>query len=104
MKENELLEESKKTNSLLDKIFKELKREKSPTFPAVVDKGQYYDTSDLAQMFNVSQRTIYKWSQMGKLPKVKICGRLLFPRKEVDDLLAKRMTAGTDWYEEFTAE
>lgn len=104
MKENELLEESKKTNSLLDKIFKELKREKSPTFPAVVDKGRYYDASDLAQMFNVSQRTIYKWSQMGKLPKVKICGRLLFPRKEVDDLLAKRMTAGTDWYEEFTAE
>lgn len=104
MKENELLEESKKTNSLLDKIFREIKREKSPTFPAVVDKSRYYDTSDLAQMFNVSQRTIYKWSQMGKLPKVKICGRLLFPRKEVDDLLAKTMTAGTDWYEEFTAE
>lgn len=104
MKENELLEESKKTNSLLDKIFREIKREKSPTFPAVVDKGRYYDTSDLAQMFNVSQRTIYKWSQMGKLPKVKICGRLLFSRKEIDDLLNKRLTVGTDWYEEFTAE
>lgn len=104
MKENELLEESKKTNSLLDKIFKEIKREKSPTFPAVVDRGRYYDTSDLAQMFNVSQRTIYKWSQMSKLPKVKICGRLLFPRKEVDDLLNKRLMTGSDWYDEFTAE
>lgn len=104
MKENELLEESKKTNLLLDKILGELKREKSSTISAVVDRDRYYDTSDLSRMFNVSQRTIYKWSQMRKLPKVKICGRLLFPRKEVDDLLAKRMTAGTDWYEEFTAE
>lgn len=83
MKENELLEESKKTNSLIDKIFREIKRKKSPTYPAVVDSGRYYDTSDLAQMFNVSQRTIYKWSQMGKLPKVKTCGRLLFPARRL---------------------
>lgn len=104
MKEHELLEESKKTNSLLDKIFKEIKKEKVSVIPVTVDRDRYYDVFDMARMFNVSQRTIYKWSQLGKLPKVKFFGRLLFPRKEIDDLLAKTQTAGKDWYEEFMAE
>lgn len=41
MKEHELLEESKKTNSLLDKIFKEIKKEKVSVIPVTVDRDRY---------------------------------------------------------------
>lgn len=102
MYEKDLLEEAKRTNRYLRSILEKMPKGKERFTP--YDPKKYYDAPALAQLFSVSKRTIYKWGQDGRLPRLRMGGRLLFPKKEIDDLLVKRETLGKDWFEEFTGE
>lgn len=44
---------------------------------------------DVAKMLRVAQRTVYGWVQENRIPYLKINGRLLFDKKDIDELCTK---------------
>ena len=53
-------------------------------------KPEYLDIIDVSKMLKVEQKTIYNWVWAGKIPYLKANGRLLFLRKEIDEMVQKR--------------
>ena len=53
-------------------------------------KPEYLDIIDVSKILKVEQKTIYNWVWAGKIPYLKANGRLLFLRKEIDELVQKR--------------
>ena len=53
-------------------------------------KPEYLDIIDVSKILKVEQKTIYNWVWAGKIPYLKANGRLLFLRKEIDELIRKR--------------
>lgn len=53
-------------------------------------KPEYLDIIDVSKILKVEQKTIYNWVWAGKIPCLKANGRLLFLRKEIDEVLRKR--------------
>ena len=53
-------------------------------------KPEYLDIIDVAKILKVEQKTIYNWVWAGKIPYLKANGRLLFLRKEIDEMVQKR--------------
>ena len=53
-------------------------------------KLEYLDIIDVSKILKVEQKTIYNWVWAGKIPYLKANGRLLFLRKEIDEVLIKR--------------
>ena len=53
-------------------------------------KPEYLDIIDVSKILKVEQKTIYNWVWAGKIPYLKANGRLLFLRKEIDEVLIKR--------------
>ena len=53
-------------------------------------KHEYLDIIDVSKILNVEQKTIYNWVWAGKIPYLKANGRLLFLRKEIDEMVRKR--------------
>ena len=53
-------------------------------------KPEYLDIIDVSKILRVEQKTIYNWVWAGKIPYLKANGRLLFLRKEIDEVLIKR--------------
>lgn len=53
-------------------------------------KPEYLDIIDVSKILKVEQRTIYNWVWAGKIPYLKANGRLLFLRKEIDEMVQKR--------------
>ena len=53
-------------------------------------KPEYLDIIDVSKILKVEQKTIYNWVWAGKIPYLKANGRLLFLRKEIDEMLQKR--------------
>ena len=45
---------------------------------------------DVSKILKVEQKTVYNWVWAGKIPYLKANGRLLFLRKEIDEVLIKR--------------
>jgi excisionase family DNA binding protein len=43
----------------------------------------YLDIVEVAEIFKVGQKTVYNWASNGKIPSVKVNGRLLFIRDEI---------------------
>ncbi|EFL45055.1 hypothetical protein HMPREF9296_0873 [Prevotella disiens FB035-09AN] len=48
------------------------------------------DIIDVSKILKVEQKTIYNWVWAGKIPYLKANGRLLFLRKEIDEMVRKR--------------
>ena len=53
-------------------------------------KPEYLDIIDVSKILKVEQKTIYNWVWAGKIPYLKANGRLLFLRKEIDEMVQKR--------------
>ena len=53
-------------------------------------KPEYLDIIDVSKILKVEQKTVYNWVWAGKIPYLKANGRLLFLRKEIDEVLIKR--------------
>ena len=53
-------------------------------------KPEYLDIIDVSKILKVEQKTIYNWFWAGKIPYLKANGRLLFLRKEIDEMVQKR--------------
>ena len=53
-------------------------------------KPEYLDIIDVSKILKVEQKTIYNWVWAGKIPYLKANGRLLFLRKEIDEMLRKQ--------------
>ena len=53
-------------------------------------KPEYLDIIDVSKILKVEQKTIYNWVWAGKIPYLKANGRLLFLRKEIDEMVEKR--------------
>ena len=53
-------------------------------------KPEYLDIIDVSKILKVEQKTIYNWVWAGKIPYLKDDGRLLFLRKEIDEMVQKR--------------
>ncbi len=53
-------------------------------------KLEYLDIIDVSKILKVEQKTIYNWVWAGKIPYLKANGRLLFLRKEIDEMVQKR--------------
>lgn len=53
-------------------------------------KPEYLDIIDVSKILRVEQKTIYNWVWAGKIPYLKANGRLLFLRKEIDEMVRKR--------------
>lgn len=51
---------------------------------------EYLDIIDVSKILKVEQKTIYNWVWAGKIPYLKVNGRLLFLRKEIDEMVRKR--------------
>ena len=53
-------------------------------------KPEYLDIIDVSKILKVEQKTIYNWVWAHKIPYLKANGRLLFLRKEIDEMLRKQ--------------
>ena len=53
-------------------------------------KPEYLDIIDVSKILKVEQKTLYNWVWAGKIPYLKANGRLLFLRKEIDEMVQKR--------------
>ena len=48
------------------------------------------DVVDVAELCMVSQQSVYRWASIGKLPKCKVAGRLLFRMEDVKAFLSNK--------------
>lgn len=55
--------------------------------------GNLMRVAEVAQMLNVSAKWVYKYSERGELPSVKVGKMIRFQRKEIEDWLASRKKA-----------
>ena len=53
-------------------------------------KPEYLDIVGVSKILKVEQKTIYNWVWAGKIPYLKANGRLLFLRKEIDEMVRIR--------------
>ena len=53
-------------------------------------KAEYLDIIDVSKLLKVEQKTIYNWVSAGKIPYLKVNGRLLFLREEIYEMLRKQ--------------
>lgn len=49
--------------------------------------NELYDVKRVAKIFCVTQRTVYRWVEQGKINAIKICGNIRFTQEEVDRLI-----------------
>ena len=52
-------------------------------------KKEFLIVEDIMKMFNVSQRTVYRWAESGKLPGARLGRRWRFDRTEIMNLIKK---------------
>lgn len=59
-----------------------------------IEDPQFLDIFKVSQILQVSIGTIYNWVSSGKIPCIKVNGRLLFDRMEIDLLILERKKNG----------
>jgi len=52
----------------------------------VVDTGEVYDAAEAARLIGIGYATLYRWIKGGKVIAIKLAGRTLIPRSEVERL------------------
>lgn len=60
-----------------------------------LDLDKYVTTEEIMALYHVSQKTVYRWNEAGKIHGVKAGRRLLFPRDEIE-ALASPMSANCE--------
>lgn len=51
-----------------------------------VDTGEVYDAAEAAHLLGIGYATLYRWIKSGKLISIKLAGRTLIPKSEVERL------------------
>lgn len=57
-----------------------------------VDTGEVYDAAEAARLIGIGYATLYRWIKSGKLIAVKLAGRTLIPKSEVERLKNEQAT------------
>jgi len=52
----------------------------------VVDTADIYDTNEAARLLGIGYATLYRWIKDGKLIPLRIGGRTLIPKSEIERL------------------
>ncbi len=52
----------------------------------IVDTGEVYDAAEAANLIGIGYATLYRWIKAGKLICVKLAGRTLIPKSEIERL------------------
>ena len=61
-----------------------------------VDTGEVYGATEAARLIGISYATIYRWVKAKKLIVVKLAGRTLVPKSEVERIKAERAPLGKE--------
>ena len=69
-----------------DKKLDALARRNQPSLPEVQGE-RVYDVPALAEVFNVTANTIYRWKRLGSIPPRKIGGKLRMLEHEVAEII-----------------
>ena len=56
----------------------------------VVDTAELYDTNEAARLLGVGYATLYRWIKDGRLIPLRVGGRTLIPKTEVERLKGER--------------
>jgi excisionase family DNA binding protein len=56
----------------------------------VVDTGEVYDAAEAASLIGIGYATLYRWIKKGDLIAIKLAGRTLIPKSEVERLQTQR--------------
>lgn len=56
----------------------------------VVDTGEVYAATEAARLIGIGYATLYRWIKAGKLISIKLAGRTLIPKTEVERLKSER--------------
>ncbi|AZI19765.1 helix-turn-helix domain-containing protein [Chryseobacterium taklimakanense] len=57
---------------------------------AADDDTGYYDASDVKQMLNICDKTLYRWRQQKLIRYEKMRGKYFYPKKSVRQLRTRR--------------
>ncbi len=52
---------------------------------------KYLDSADVKQLFNIGDKTLYRWRTKGEIPFAKIGGKLVYPKKAILAILQARL-------------
>jgi excisionase family DNA binding protein len=55
-----------------------------------VDTGEVYGATEAAKLIGIGYATLYRWLKSGKLISIKLAGRTLIPKTEVERLKTER--------------
>jgi len=55
-----------------------------------VDTGEVYDANEAAKLIGIGYATLYRWIKANKIIAVKLAGRTLIPKSEVDRVKGAR--------------
>ncbi|MBA7506549.1 hypothetical protein ES706_05240 [subsurface metagenome] len=58
----------------------------------VIDVDDLYETEEAARLIGIGYATLYRWIKKGKLLPVRVAGRTLIPKYEIDRLKNKQAT------------
>jgi excisionase family DNA binding protein len=63
---------------------------------------RFYSVADVADIFGMSEMTVYRAIREGEFPAIKIRGRLIIPAKVVDEMAnaavdSREMVNAADW-------
>ncbi|MGQ9545954.1 MAG: helix-turn-helix domain-containing protein [Dehalococcoidia bacterium] len=56
----------------------------------IVDLEEFYELNEATQMLNIGIATLFRWMKKGKIIPVRLSGRTLIPKKEVERLQTER--------------
>ncbi|MCB4235158.1 helix-turn-helix domain-containing protein [Kaistella anthropi] len=56
----------------------------------------YYDTADMATLFNVSARTLQRWRNEGVFPFKRIRGKIYYLKSKIDEYMEREGGADED--------
>jgi excisionase family DNA binding protein len=60
----------------------------------VVDTAEIYDTNEAAHLLGIGYATLYRWIKDGKLIPLRVGGRTLIPKSEVERLKTNKLKEG----------
>lgn len=59
-----------------------------------IDTDEVYETAEAARLIGIGYATLYRWVKAGKLIPIRIAGRTLIPKSEIDRLKNKKAAEG----------
>jgi len=60
----------------------------------VVDTAELYDTNEAAHLLGIGYATLYRWIKASKLIPLKVGGRTLIPKSEIERLKGEAINLG----------